>query len=275
MLGHNLVLSDDEFKRIRQVVYDLSRIDLHSGKKVLVQTRLSKRIRSLGLSSFGEYLKCVENDMSGKELCAMVDCLTTNLTRFFREKAHFDYLKESLVCLKPENQDRLRIWSAGCSSGEEPYSIAMILRELWSEIDKMDVRILATDISSNMIRSARHGTYSLDRLKHVPFELRQKYFKKVHTGRGEKYQIKSEASKLITFRRHNLAGPWPMKGPFQVILCRNVMIYFDREAQKQLVSRFYNILAPEGLLIVGHSEGLAGLGHSFKHVRPSIYMKPK
>lgn len=274
MLRNNAFLSDGEFNKIRTLVYDLCSIDLHPSKKALVQTRLGKRIRALGLNSFGEYLQCVRDDISGKELGAMVDCLTTNLTSFFREMAHFDYLKEKMASLEPRRIFRFRIWSAGCSSGEEPYSIAMILRDLWSEIDFVDVRILATDISSNMIRLAKQGTYRPEKLENVPFAHRQKYFRKVQTVKGTRYQVKPEVSRLISFRRHNLAGPWPMKGPFGVIFCRNVMIYFDRLAQQELISRFYNILSPGGVLIVGHSEGLTGLDHGFKYVQPSVYMKP-
>ncbi len=275
MLSQYLVLSNKEFNKIRHMVYDLCRIDLHSGKKVLVQTRLSKRIRALGLRTFGEYLRWIENDSSGNELGIMIDYITTNLTSFFREKAHFGYLKEVLAYLDPKSMARLRIWSAGCSSGEEAYSIAMILRELWSDIDGMDVRILATDISSHMIGLAKQGAYTLEKLSGVPSALRLKYFRKVNTAKGERYLVNPEVSRLICFRRHNLAGLWPMKGPFGVVFCRNVMIYFDREAQQHLVSRFYDILSPGGVLMVGHSEGLAGIGHSFQYVRPSVYMKPR
>ncbi|HHY12153.1 MAG TPA: protein-glutamate O-methyltransferase [Firmicutes bacterium] len=273
MLIRQIVLSDNEFNTIRTLVYDLCSIDLHPSKKALVQMRLSNRIRILGLNSFSEYLRWVANDASGKELGAMVDSLTTNLTSFFRERPHFVYLTEKMSSLEVKRVPRLRIWSAGCSSGEEPYSIAMILRDLWSDIDAMDVRILATDISSNMIRLARQGTYSAQKLEKVPFTFRQKYFGKVNTAKDEKYQVKPEVSRLVYFRRHNLTGPWPMKGPFEVIFCRNVMIYFDRVAQQELASRFYNILSPGGVLIVGHSEGLTGLEHSFQYVRPSVYMK--
>lgn len=269
------ILPDKEFERIRGMIYDLCRINLGLGKKELVQARLSKRLRRLGIDSFGEYLKFVEDDQSGAELSAMVDVLTTNLTYFFREPDHFVFLKDEILSkIVWSKEKRFRMWSAGCSSGEEAYSLAIVLLEALNGIRHGDAIILASDISSKVLNTAREGLFSAQRLKDTPDHVKQRHFQKVHTGAGDTMYLASpELKKHIFFRRMNLADNWPMKGPFDVILCRNVMIYFDRKTQEELVSRFYRILNPGGYFFVGHSESLTSIKHRFSFVRPSIYRK--
>jgi len=267
-------LRDEDFKRISEMVYGLCRINLHDGKKALVQARLNKRLRQLGIDTYPEYLALVEGDQTGRELTYMIDTLTTNLTFFFREADHFDYLRdEVLKKIDPAKQSKLRFWSAGCSSGEEAYTMAMVAREAVSDIDRMDALILATDISTRVLAVAREGSYSEARFKDTPPEFRNKYFEKDPRHPGF-YRARPELAKLIRFRRLNLMEPWPMKQAFDVIFCRNVMIYFDKPTQNELVQRFFDALRPGGVFMVGHSESLTGIQHRFRYVRPTIYIKP-
>ena len=266
-------LSDRDFNRIRELMYDICHIDLHAGKRELVQARLSKRLRRLGIDDFNDYVKRVTDDPSGLELSFMVDMLTTNLTFFFREADHFDYLKRE-VLERSARGSRIRIWSAGCSSGEEAYSIAMVVRQVLGDSNWKDVMILATDISSRMLDIARAGMYRESRFRDTPVDLREKYFRRLRDKGEDVYKAREEITTLVRFNRLNLAGPWPMKGSFDVIFCRNVMIYFDKKAQVELVNRLYEFLMPQGVLMVGHSESLTGIKHDFNYVRPSVYTKP-
>lgn len=268
------MITDAVFSQIRDIVYDACRIDLRSGKRDLVEARLKKRLRALGIADFETYMAYLADDHSGQEMQAMLDVLTTNLTYFFREPEHFDYLSEFVRSrVSSSSSRRVRIWSAGCSSGEEPYTIAIVLSEV-RETDATDIKILATDICSQMVATAREGTYPSHRTKGVSPALLAKYFNKIEAGGSVKYSVCPDLRRLVTFRQHNLAGPWPMKGPFDAIMCRNVMIYFDRSAQEELVSRFASVLAPGGVLLVGHSESLTGIRHGLRYVKPSIYVKP-
>ena len=267
-------LSDRDFKRISDLVYGLCRINLHDGKKALVQARLNKRLRQLGIRSYPEYLEMVEADETGRELTHMIDTLTTNLTYFFREADHFDHLRDEVLNkVDPRTDQRLRIWSAGCSSGEEAYTLAMVAREAVPEIDRMDALILGTDISTRVLAVARQGAYSEARFKDTPPDMRRKYFEK-DPGQPGFFRARQELLKLIRFRKLNLMDSWPMKQPFDVIFCRNVMIYFDKKTQNELVQRFFDALRPGGVFMVGHSESLTGIAHRFRYVRPTVYLKP-
>lgn len=268
-------LSDREFRIISEMIYDLCRINLHLGKKELVQARLNKRLRKLGLDSYKDYLKYVENDESGQELTNMVDILSTNLTYFFRESDHFDYIKDNVFKkIDPTRDSKLRIWSAGCSSGEEAYTLAMVLREYVPGVDKMDALILASDISTRMLAVAREGIYRDVRFKDTPASLRNKYFELIESDEdGKVFRAKSELLRLVRFRYLNLMNEWPMQGKFDIIFCRNVMIYFDKKTQGELVNRFFEVLKPGGVFIVGHSESLTGITHRFRYVRPTIYIR--
>lgn len=269
-----LELGRREFEQIRELTYRVSGIQLPPGKELLVKSRLSKRLKMLGIPSFKQYLSLVESDKSGQELAAMIELLTTNKTDFFREPQHFDYLRKHILCGFPEKKRKLRIWSAGCSTGEEPYTIAIVLMEALEEIANIDVRILATDISSRVLAIAKEGIYSAENLAGVPPELRQKYFIRTTGKTGNNcYQVHDKIKSLVKVARLNLMSTWPMKGPFDVIFCRNVMIYFNKETQRMLVRRFANLLEPGGYLFTGHSESLMGMVDSLHYVQPATYQK--
>jgi len=262
-------LSPAQFRKIARIVHQLAGIALHDGKEELVKARLMKRLRELNINSVKEYIKYLENDASGRELAELIDIMTTNKTCFFREYEHFKFLKERVL---PEwKHGEKRIWSAGCSSGEEPYSIAILLREELRTSAR--VKILATDISARMLKKAKEGIYPAEELKNVPPDVVRKYFTPVPHETTSLFRIKDEVKCMVRFARLNLMDRWPMKGPFDIIFCRNVMIYFDRETKEQLLQRFWKMLAPGGYLFIGHSESLAPLSSPFLYVKPAIYRK--
>ena len=268
-------LPDAEFERISSMIYNLCGINLHIGKKELVQARLNKRLRQLGMDTYKEYLSHVDKDKSGDELTTMVDMLTTNLTYFFREPDHFDYLRdEVLKKFKSGQPARRRFWSAGCSSGEEAYTLAMTIRENAHDADLIDIKILATDISTRVLAAAAAGVFQEERFKDSSSPMINKYFSRMSLNGNVSYKARPELARLIHFRKLNLMEPWPMPGLFDVIMCRNVMIYFDKQTQSGLVKRFYEKLKPGGVFITGHSESLTGIDHSFRFIKPSIYIKP-
>lgn len=269
----SLELSQSQFEKISSVVYNLCGINLHLGKEVLVKARLAKRLRLLGLNNFNEYIDYLEQDSSGQELSLMIDSLTTNKTSFFREPQHFDYLKQHILPAVRAKSNKLRIWSAGCSSGEEPYTLAIVIKETFSDADNMDIRILATDISTKVLGIAKEGIYSQDVLRDVAPELVSKYFTCIKANGNSTYKVNDDIKSLVCFARLNLMDEWPMKGPFDAIFCRNVMIYFDKPTQQELVRRYWELLAPEGHLFVGHSESLTASSHQFKYVQPAAYVK--
>ncbi|MBN1470362.1 MAG: protein-glutamate O-methyltransferase CheR [Syntrophaceae bacterium] len=270
---YSLQLSSHQFDKISRLVYQISGIDLHEGKEELVKARLMKRLRHLRIYDFNQYLKYIANDKSGVEIGAMVDILTTNKTNFFRESEHLDFLKHEII---PRwGKGPVRIWSAGCSSGEEPYSIAIVLNESVSDIMHQDVKILATDISDRMMERARQGLYDEESLKEISSHLKLKYFHKTVVGSGHKYKVIPRLQSMISFAKLNLMENWPMRGPFDVIFCRNVMIYFDRPTQENLVQRFWHILREGGYLLVGHSESLSFLAHEYRYLMPAVYQKIK
>jgi len=269
-------LTTTQFQSISNLVKGLCGINLHNGKMALVKARLNKRLRVLGLKDFGQYLDRVRDDADGSETRVMLDALSTNLTYFFREPRHFEIFKSSVVpALRARHKQdrRLRIWSAGCSSGEEPYSIAMILKEAVDDLPLWDVGILATDISLQMLRIAITGIYNPERLRQAPSRVIMDNFTCISEPGQGGYRINDSLRRLVHFARLNLMDPWPMKGPFDAIFCRNVMIYFDKPTQQRLIERFWRQLAPGGTLFIGHSESLAGVRHKFKYVQPTVYEK--
>jgi chemotaxis protein methyltransferase CheR len=266
-------LSQAEFQRISQMVYRLTGIKLASGKEGLVKSRLMKRLRILQLDTFETYLNYVERDKSGRELKTMIDALTTNKTSFFREPHHFDYLRDHVFPKWKAERKRIRIWSAGCSSGEEPYSIAILLREEIPDLERRDVRILATDISTRMLETASQAEYDHEILREIPSQLLQKCFTLVRPDPPRTYRVKEEVKAIVRLARLNLMEAWPMRGPFDIIFCRNVMIYFDKPTQRTLVRRFGEMLEPSGCLFVGHSESLTASSRDLRYVQPAVYMK--
>jgi chemotaxis protein methyltransferase CheR len=266
-----------QFNTISSFVKKRCGINLHRGKKTLVEARLNKRLNALNLSDFGQYVDCIRSDTDGTETSAMIDALSTNVTYFFREPQHFEYLKSKIlpwVMSQHQADRRIRIWSAGCSSGEEPYSIAMLLRDTVDRIgDIWDLRVLATDLSRDMLRLARQGLYELCQLKQVPLPLIRRNFTFCSVDAHNYYKITEPFKKTVKFAHLNLMETWPMKGPFDAIFCRNVMIYFDKPTQQRLIGRFWDILSPGGTLFIGHSESMTGIKHRFKYVQPAIYQK--
>jgi len=265
-------LTNEQFEEISSMVHHLAGIHLHDGKKELVKARLAKRIRQLQLRNLDEYVAYVRGDTTGRELIAMLDALSTNLTYFFREPKHFDFLRDEILPKLIEKR-KIRIWSSGCSSGEEPYSIAMLLRETVPSPASVDMKILATDLSTRVLAVACRGEYGEDGFRDTPAGLVHKYFEVVQTRPRRIYKALPSPRKLIHFARLNLMDPWPMKGPFDVIFCRNVMIYFDKPTQNQLVNRYYDLLADGGALLLGHSESLTGTNHRFQYRQPATYIK--
>ncbi|UQZ89371.1 protein-glutamate O-methyltransferase [Deltaproteobacteria bacterium Smac51] len=276
----NIELSDKDYKEIATFVHKTAGINLMDGKKELMRTRLSKRMRSLKFNSFKTYFQYVMNDKSGEEIVFLLDALATNLTSFFREPQHFQFMAKELLPKweqqrKAKNSRRLRIWSAACSSGEEPYTIAMVALDKSPYFGQGgDFKILATDISTKVLNMAQNGLYGPERTKDIPAQYLQKYFRKTDTAKGDKmYHVSDEMKKIIAFRRFNLMDPLPFKGPLDLIFCRNVMIYFDKETIAKLVEKYYNVLGKGGYLFIGHSESLSGFKHPFKYVAPCIYLK--
>ena len=266
-------LSPAHFRAVATRLYEIAGIQLREGKEGLVKSRLAKRLRALGLPSYEAYLARVEADPA--ELAEMVDQLTTNKTNFFRERAHFDFLRDVLAAQWRAAPARpLRIWSAGCSTGEEPYTLAMVLRDAIPDLAQRDVRILATDLSRRVLAQARQGVYpdaATDGIS--PDELRR-HFTRATTPNGvPAWSAGPGLRQLITFAPLNLMERWPMRGPFDAIFCRNVMIYFDKGTQQTLVDRYHALLAPGGHLFVGHSESLSALRHRFAYVQPALYRK--
>lgn len=264
--------SDRDFAHLARLVRERTGIALSEHKRELVYGRLARRLRALGLDSFSAYCSLLDGPGAEAELGVMINAITTNLTGFFREKHHFDCLaREALPQLLragSAGRRRLRIWSAGCSSGEEPYSIAMALRAV-VPAGACDARILATDIDTDMVERARAGIYSAERAKTIPKEYRR-FFTEIAEDR---VAMAPELTSLITFKPLNLLEPWPMKGPFDAIFCRNVVIYFDKPTQRVLFDRFAELLSPEGWLFVGHSESLFRVSERFKLVGRTIYRR--
>jgi chemotaxis protein methyltransferase CheR len=250
------------------MLYDYSGIFMHEGKKALVKARLMKRIRKLGMQSFDQYLNFIDTGDSGAEFLELVDVLTTNKTSFFRENQHFEFIRDIVI---PNMAGRsAKWWTAGCSTGEEPISCAITLLEEQQFAAGNSVKILATDLSREVLRTAKRGIYPTSKMTEIPGPIRNKYFEKAEPG---SYRIGPALRNMITYGRLNLQENWPLKGPFHVIMCRNVMIYFDRETQRELVRNFYNILEPGGYLFLGHSESISDSKHGFTNICPAVYQK--
>ena len=253
----DFAFTNEDFDRIAALLRQDSGIHLQNSKASLVYSRLAKRLRALHIDSFRDYCKLVAED--AEERMNMLAALTTNVTRFFREPHHFEHLKTSVLPPLLDAARRggaVRIWSAGCSSGQEPYSIALSVLSLMPDAASRDIKILATDIDPNMIARGRSGLYEPAELRDVPAEMKRRWF----SGNGDQgpQSVGEELRALVAFRPLNLIGNWPMRGPFHAIFCRNVVIYFDEATQSKLWSRVAPLLAPGGCLYIGHSERVSG-----------------
>ena len=274
----DIVLTEKDFLTISNLVYKHCGINLHDGKKELVRARLSKRLRTGNFRTFSDYIKYVLDDRTGEEFSMLIDVMSTNLTSFFREVQHFEFLQNKLLPemldRKQKNRDfKIRTWSAGCSSGEEPYSIAITLLDSVKEQDRWNIKVLATDISTRMLQSAQTGIYDGKRIEPVSPQQKNRYLMMRKENGQKLFEVAPALKNIVFFNYLNLMQDWPIKGPLDFIFCRNVMIYFDKPTQQNLVSRFYDILGPGGTLFTGHSESLTGIKHKFNYVQPTIYSK--
>ncbi|MBW8888812.1 MAG: protein-glutamate O-methyltransferase CheR [Fibrobacteres bacterium] len=268
-------LKPREFARFRDIVYDACGIALSEGKESLVSARIGKRMRQLGLEEFGTYLDLLKEDAAGDEMIHMLDAISTNTTSFFREPEHFEFITENVTRWRAEGQSRFRIWSAASSSGEEPYTLAMTLAECGLG-PGTDTRILATDISTRILAAAHAGIYPLSKLDGIPRAYLNRWFEPAPEAETPSVAVRASLKSLISFQRLNLSQPpFPMKGPFDLILVRNVMIYFDGPTREALIRECYRLLRPGGFLLVGHAESLNGLNTGFACLRPSIYGKAR
>lgn len=265
--------SKRDFDLLRELVNQHTGISLSDHKQEMLYSRLSRRLRVLNLDSFSSYYQLLQSD-NGEELVHFINAVTTNLTSFFREPHHFKLLSETLLpylMTKKIATRRIRIWSAGCASGEEAYSIAIVIKETIPP--DWDVKILATDLDSSVLAKAMEGVYEVDKMTTISSERLFRWFKKGTKQQTGLVQVVPELQSLITFKRLNLIEPWPMKGPFDIIFCRNVVIYFDKATQKILFDRFANLLEGGGHLLIGHSENLFQLSTRFRLLQQTVYVK--
>ncbi len=274
--GGGIQISDAQYRKLSSLVYRLCGIQLGEGKRELLKARLAKRLRATGCADVGSYIKRLENDPDGNELVAFLDVITTNKTDFFREPQHFEFLTSQVLPKLDKlcGRDRsFRIWSAACSTGEEPYTIAMVLRDNQALLGGRTPSILASDLSTRVLDQARRGVYAVERVRGIPRSVLTTHFQKGRNRWEGFVRVRPELRAMVEFKRINLMEPFRFQQPFHVIFCRNVMIYFDRPTQEQLVDKFYHCLVPGGYLLVGHSESLTGIKHRMRFVRPAIYRR--
>ncbi|HEY1088191.1 MAG TPA: CheR family methyltransferase [Archangium sp.] len=265
-----------DFKAFCDLAYSQAGIRLGEEKLALVSARVGKRLRALDLPTERAYLDYLENDKSGGELVEFLDVISTNFTSFFREPAHFETLAADLRQRLAAGQRSFTLWCAAASSGEEPYTIALVLEELFAG-KGVEWRVLCTDISTRVLSLAKRGVYREQQLKSVKKEWLNKHFLRLRGEAGEEqqYEVSPALKSHLTFARLNLAQPpFPMRGPFDAVLCRNVMIYFDNPVRQGLVKEIERLVKPGGLVFVGHAETLSGLGMGLQVVSPSVYRRP-
>jgi chemotaxis protein methyltransferase CheR len=273
-------ISSSEFKALSELVYKEVGIHLAEHKMMLVRSRLSKRLRELGLNTFKAYYNYLLNDSSGEEIIMLINAISTNVTSFFREQSQWDYLEKEIKVIENKKEKKLRIWSAACSSGQEPYTIAIFLLSTLKNPQSWDIKILATDISEDILKKAIAGVYSEQEIGALPKNMLNKFFdkRKIQTKQGEGvfYEIKSFIKDMITFRSFNLVyGKYTIIPPkFDMIFCRNVMIYFDKETKNSVVTKLSEKLLKDGIFFIGHSESLVTMKDGvLKLDKPSIYRK--
>ena len=266
-VGADFKLTDAEFNRIRELVREHTGIALSEAKRQLVYGRLARRLRALQLTDFGTYIKMLERGEPA-ELEEFTNAVTTNLTSFFRESHHFDYLANDAlpaIAARDTGMRRLRIWCCAASTGEEPYSIAMVLRECAQMLNGWDAKLLATDLDSNVLAHGIAGVYTEERFGTVSATRRRSFF--------EGTRANDEVRSLITFKQLNLMNEWPMRGPFDAIFCRNVIIYFDKPTQRALFERMAKMQRPGDYLFLGHSESLYRVSERYDLIGKTIYRR--
>jgi chemotaxis protein methyltransferase CheR len=265
------------FHRFRQLAYDKAGIALKEGKEALVAARVTKRVRALQLEGAAEYLRYLEAEDDGQELERFLDVISTHFTSFFREADHFRELEVAVRERMAQGQTRLRLWSAASSSGEEPWSMAMTVAAI-PGTERLDWRILATDIAADTLAQAARGHYPADRVEPVPAALRDRFLVRLPDPAGadpDRYGVADELRRRVVFRQLNLVRPpFPMKGPLDVVFCRNVFIYFDAPTRQRVVEALEGLLRPGGLFVLGHTETLNGIRSGLRMVRPSVFRRP-
>lgn len=269
-----MLITDNEFVKLSDYIRDNFGVNLTAKKKTLVISRLNKVLDEKSFNNFTDYYNYVLKDKTGEAVTQLIDHITTNHTFFYREKQHYDYLISDvlpyLIDKKQESRD-LRIWSAGCSSGEEPYTLAMVISDFLGDKGFLwDTKILATDISTSVLSKAKNAEYSSENISNIPMLWRMNYFNK---NSNAKYSLRDSIKKEVIFRRLNLMSPFSFKKKFDVIFCRNVMIYFDANTTQKLVNKFYEVTEPGGYLFISHSESLDRNCTGYQYIRPSIYRK--
>ena len=264
---------DRALKRIRELVQDQTGITLRENKASLVKARIAKRMQKLSLTDYDRYLRLILDDGSDRELQYLVDAVSTNTTSFYRESDHFDFIRQTVDGWMKKGKHSFRFWSAASSTGEEPYTMAIELKEALGK-RPADVKILATDINREVLVAAQKGIYPENKVLPVPKVLRSKYFTRRNEDNGMKYEVISDLKKLILFRQFNLiTPPYPIRPDLDMIICRNVMIYFDHQLRKTLAAEFERLIKPGGYLLIGHAESLTGIVRNMKCIKPSIYVK--
>jgi chemotaxis protein methyltransferase CheR len=265
-------MQQHEFSELREIVYAQSGIRIADGKEAMVLARLNQRLRALQLADVGAYLGHLKSDLDG-EIVALLDVISTNVTGFYREPEHFEILARALDERLAGGARRVRVWCAASSTGEEPYTLAMTVREAIRRAGvDADARILATDISTRVLEQAERGEFAAGKVQPIPGDLRRRYFRERKEPGGVRYRAEDGLRGMLRFRRLNLSKPpFPLRGPLDAVFCRNVMIYFDTPVRRALVDEFLRLLRPGGLLVVGKSESLIGLADGLDRVGPSVY----
>ena len=267
--------SDADFDALRKLVKEITGINLTEQKRELVYGRLARRLRVLQLRTFAEYRDILSED-GGEEIRELCNAITTNLTSFFRESHHFEYLRDQvLVPLQADRNAsrRVRIWSSACSTGEEPYSLAMTVLEAFPDLRSWDVKILATDLDSDVLAKAQRGLYGADRMRNMDRQRLESFFTEQRGRDGPCYEVIPELKSLITFKQLNLMHTLPMKGPMDAVFCRNVVIYFDKDTQRELFARIAQLQRPGDLLFLGHSESLFKVSESYSPIGKTMYRR--
>lgn len=273
-------IKDRDYELLSRLIYDVVGINIGQSKRELLRARTSKRLRALGITTFREYYKYV-TEVDIKELSNLCDVISTNKTSFFREEKHFEYLNKVLLPeiskgLNPNGGNILRVWSAACSTGNEPYSLAITLSEFFEGYSGLTTKILGTDISTDVIEKAKEGVYKYKDIKDVPPLFRQKYFLRSKSKTEDTVKVKKVIRDMVRIRRLNLISErFPFTHKFDFVFLRNVMIYFDRHTQEAVANKIYNYLKPGGYLFLGHAESLMGADTPFTYVKPTVYLKEK
>ena len=275
--AHSPRLNDELFTKFGTLVYEKTGIFLKPGKKELLNARLQKRLRHLGLDSFQAYYDVLARDTSGEEVVQFINCVSTNFTSFFREKQHFDLLESrilpEIVGAGGRGGKDVAIWSSACSSGEEPYTIGMVMEAFKDKFPACRYQVIATDISTKVLDIAERGIYPDDKIGQVPYPYLKRFFRKGKDKSAGFVKVRDELRSRLTFQRFNLMDTFPWQEKFDIIFCRNVMIYFNRKTQQDLINKFYGALVPGGSLFIGHSESISSLRHNFNQIESTVFRK--